>query len=405
MKKLFAWLSLWILFVQVSPCFFFLCKKNHGKIKESIVLKNEAIDDGDLPVMVSKFQEIRWYQCWVFRKEKKFSAGITMVILSYLSFAPRTTTLCSHGGLYRGVLSRDGRWFFGLVRWHTNDRIIVSDLSTWEPVKTLSAQGEYLYSLAVADNLSFVVAGGACGQIFIWNTNSTELVINCTGQNDKHGVRCLRIFFNETRFVSSGESPENILRIWKVKRNTCICLHVLRGHEGQIRAIDVSSDNRLIASISEDETIRAWDTDTGTCLRVVAFTGFPYWDSCLFAVNNSNVVGSVTSGETNLWNMSTGECTKNIGNITTFDRSIGMVDLSIDRLVWWTYRYVGVYDLINNKNINTIEIPRDSHTDKASDMTVNISADGKHIIMVLDYYYTGEAVLYVYDIETGKLIE
>src|ERR1700694_1691968 len=46
-------------------------------------------------------------------------------------------------------------------------------------------------------------------------------------------------------------------------------LHTLRGHTKSIGRIAWSPDGRMLASPSEDTTIRLWDTETGECLRTL----------------------------------------------------------------------------------------------------------------------------------------
>ncbi len=49
-------------------------------------------------------------------------------------------------------------------------------------------------------------------------------------------------------------------------------VRTLRGHTGWIGRISWSPDGRMLASPSEDNTIRVWDAETGQCLRVLKGT-------------------------------------------------------------------------------------------------------------------------------------
>ena len=50
-------------------------------------------------------------------------------------------------------------------------------------------------------------------------------------------------------------------------------LRTLRGHEDVIGRIAWSPDGRVLASSSEDETIRLWNAETGECLRTLTGHG------------------------------------------------------------------------------------------------------------------------------------
>ena len=82
----------------------------------------------------------------------------------------------------------------------------------------------------------------------------------------------------------------------------------LRGHEGVVSKLCFSEDSTQLASVSDDRTVRLWDTRTGTLL----FTGWGHvcrvWD-VIFVADRSGLL--VTAGEdltVKIWDPSKGIC-------------------------------------------------------------------------------------------------
>ena len=46
-------------------------------------------------------------------------------------------------------------------------------------------------------------------------------------------------------------------------------LHTLKGHSSWVYSVTVSADGKLVASGSDDETVRLWDGDTGAALQTL----------------------------------------------------------------------------------------------------------------------------------------
>ena len=64
-----------------------------------------------------------------------------------------------------------------------------------------------------------------------------------------------------------GEGDDNSLRVWDLETGSC--LRVLDGHTNAVVAVSITPDGGRAVSASWDWTLRLWDLDTSACLRVL----------------------------------------------------------------------------------------------------------------------------------------
>ncbi len=62
-------------------------------------------------------------------------------------------------------------------------------------------------------------------------------------------------------------SNDKTLRVWDAETGSC--LRVLEGHTANVSSVAWSPDGRRVLSGSNDKTLRMWDIETGCCLRVL----------------------------------------------------------------------------------------------------------------------------------------
>jgi WD40 repeat protein len=93
-------------------------------------------------------------------------------------------------------------------------------------------------------------------------------------------------FSSDGRLLASG-SDDNTIKLWDPATSTL--KHTLEGHSDSVQSVAFSSDSSLLASGSDDNTIKLWDPATGTLkhtleghsnlVQSVAFSS----DGCLLA--------------------------------------------------------------------------------------------------------------------------
>ncbi|MBW4467981.1 MAG: hypothetical protein KME07_21355 [Pegethrix bostrychoides GSE-TBD4-15B] len=189
------------------------------------------------------------------------------------------------------------------------------EIETGRCLRTFRGYTNSLSSIALspANNHSsevfnqILAIGGSTPNIQLWNLQ-TETYKILSGHT--RGIWAVAYSLNGQMLASA--SDDKTVRLWDVR--TGQCLNVLKGHSQWVLSVAFSPDGQILASGSDDRTVRLWDVQTGRCIHIMrGHTGLVW--SVAFSPDGKTLVScsqspTVSKEGIRLWDVQTGQCIK-----------------------------------------------------------------------------------------------
>ncbi|MDY6783241.1 MAG: NB-ARC domain-containing protein [Cyanobacteriota bacterium] len=150
----------------------------------------------------------------------------------------------------------------------------VQKLSGEPCLRTLKGHKGCIRSLVFSPSGQTLLSGSADGTIRLWDIQSGK----CDRLFEGHGAQVWAVDVTSDFAIEGDEkkgvpyllasaSDDLTIKLWDIETGRCI--RTLIGHKDWLRSLQFSPDGRILASGSVDRTIRLWDVATGECLRVL----------------------------------------------------------------------------------------------------------------------------------------
>jgi len=212
----------------------------------------------------------------------------------------KSITLSSHQSQVRSVnYNRDGKV---LVSGGCDGTIRVWDaINGGDPIMSLNAteSTDCVYSAEYSPHGTRIVSGADDKSIKMWNALDGSLIYTIQLDNKVRSVGFNNI---SSRIVSSSG---NVVQIWDATLGSSIMN--LTGHTEFITAVKYSPDGTLIASGSNDNTIKIWDAINGGSAKLNLVGHTNTVSSVAFSPDGKRLASTSWDGAVKIWNPISGK--------------------------------------------------------------------------------------------------
>ncbi|MBX7258066.1 MAG: protein kinase, partial [Candidatus Hydrogenedentes bacterium] len=294
----------------------------------------------------------------------------------------------------------------GLVRWRsgrlTDDALLqrLLNVSKLHPKDWMPA---YLIAQVHAERGDFRTAARFLGTLPEAERNRREVVslINTIRERAERSchyvqsieahndaVTCIALSAN-AKLIASG-SEDNTLKLWDSV--TTQCVRLFEGHQNTVTRVLISDDERYAISASQDRTIRIWDIPRNGCAGV--FEGHRDSVQCIsFCAERQRLLSAGLDGALRLWDFGKRTCVETMEGHRTALEACALSADGLFAVSGGNDRVIMMWDMSVCRPCGTLE----GHTDVVS--TLAVSQDGKRVLSG-----SHDRTLRYWDVDTGKCL-
>jgi WD40 repeat protein len=235
----------------------------------------------------------------------------------------------------------------GYVATCSNDKTVKiwdPSSSPWTLLRNFTGHTDIVLSLE-AINSDLIASGSQDGTIQIWYLNTGELKRTI---NTLSPVSRLKLLSNGVYLV--GSLFQSVLNIFDI--NTGGNINYMMGHSSMVMDLEMIPNSDLLASSSEDLSIRLWNLTSQTCKFVL--TGHTDAVYALKSISTDTLASASMDNTIKLWNVSNGYLIRTLtGHTSSILWSMDLIDETQKLVSGSIDQSIIIWNLTSSQILNT----------------------------------------------------
>ena len=210
------------------------------------------------------------------------------------------TDTLTHARPVRAIAFKDNRTLISGAGFDLRDWDVTTGMQLWE--KTTAIPG--IYAVALSSHDPQLIAAGGDHFYYVQTFYSDKR--GWRGSGKGHTDRVNSLTFKPNSYLLASGSDDETIRIWNMNFSSGArsAERTLRGHTGRVWSVAWSPDGRTLASASQDGTVRLWNPDNG--INFAVLRGHTASVFCVAWSPDGRILASGSADDTiRLWNPDT----------------------------------------------------------------------------------------------------